>query len=473
MTVNNNQNTQQPRKKPVTIGGYPEAVHDLMRAKYPDYDQVMNGGNGGAAGVNGGAAGVNFFGNGGGATGKFEAQPVQTGAAPITDFTQMPKQEEFVPQGSGNANPAFGPVQTPYMGDAAENTPQPQSNFEGMPQPSTGWNADGTPRYDTLSTALSGFQMPQEQQVPEFEADPKKRDGGFFSWLGKIMPKSRPGMREGETPDEYDRRITTNREKFAAFADAIRHMGNIINTSKGAPLQVFNDPTAMMEQGYQNRKAQRQRQAALDADAAYKQANFDLDNRKAQADQVYKEYLMGLRGEVNQLAKDKFEYRKGKDEAAAQYKKDKDKRDFEYKKERDKVKDEQARQRLAIQQYNATHKGRGDGGRSGRSGSGSGAKYWFEDKNGKMRYQPNKTMWEQEYYREYGKLPQGETSTSTSTKTINPKTGAEVTTTTRRKGASVTSQAAASQNAARNARNRPKPAGKSKNGYKNTKKLGL
>jgi hypothetical protein len=468
----NNQNTQQPRKKPVTIGGYPEAVHDLMRAKYPDYDQVMNGGNGGAAVVNGGA-GVNFFGNGGGATGKFEAQPVQTGAAPITDFTQMPKQEEFVPQGSGNANPALGPVQTPYMGDAAENTPQPQSNFEGMPQPSTGWNADGTPRYDTLSTALSGFQMPQEQQVPEFEADPKKRDGGFFSWLGKVMPKSRPGMREGETPDEYDRRITTNREKFAAFADAIRHMGNIINTSKGAPLQVFNDPTAMMEQGYQNRKAQRQRQAALDADAAYKQANFDLDNRKAQADQVYKEYLMGLRGEGNQLAKDKFEYRKGKDEAAAQYKKDKDKRDFEYKKERDKVKDEQARQRLSIQQYNATHKGRGGGGRSGRSGSGSGAKYWFEDKNGKMRYQPNKTMWEQEYYREYGKLPQGETSTSTSTKTINPKTGAEVTTTTRRKGESVTSQAAASQNAARNARNRPKPAGKSKNGYKNTKKLGL
>lgn len=403
MAVNNNQNTQQPRKKPVTIGGYPEAVHDLMRAKYPDYDQVMNGGNGGAAVANGGT-GVNFFGNGGGAAGKFEAQPVQTGQAPITDFTQMPK---------------------------------------------------------------------QEQQVPEFEADPKQRDGGFFSWLGKVMPKSRPGMREGETPEEYDRRITTNRENIAAFADALRHMGNIVNTSKGAPLQVFNDPTTMMEEAYQKRKAQRQKQAALDADAAYKQANLDLDNRKAQADQVYKEYLMGLRGEGNQLAKDKFEYRKGKDAAADQYKKDKDKRDFEYKKGRDKVKDEQARQRLAIQEYNATHKGRGGGGRSGKGGSGSGAKYWFEDKNGKMRYQPNKTMWEQEYYREYGKLPQGETSTSTSTKTINPKTGAEVTTTTRRKGASITSQAAASQNAAKNARNRPKPAGKSKNGYKNTKKLGL
>lgn len=439
----NNQNTQQPRKKPVTIGGYPEAVHDLMRAKYPDYDQVMNGGNqvmqgaqqGGIPAVAPQPMNMNVFQQNGGATGKFEAPAVMP-QPDLTPDTPAPA-PEYGTDGLQFTNPA-----------------QTQQND-----------------LSSLSSALTGAGV--SRQVPEFEADPKQRDGGFFSWLGKVMPKSRPGMRDGETPDEYDRRITTNRENIAAFADALRHIGNIVNTSKGAPLQVFNDPIAMMEQGYQNRKAQRQKQAALDADAAYKQANLDLDNRKAQADQVYKEYLMGLRGEGNQLAKDKFEYRKGKDAAADQYKKDKDKRDFEYKKGRDKVKDEQVRQRLAIQQYNATHKGRGGGGRSGRSGSGSGDKYWFEDKNGKMRYQPNKTMWEQEYYREYGKLPQGETSTSTSTKTINPKTGAEVTTTTRRKGASVTSQAAASQNAARNARNRPKLAGKSKNGYKNTKKLGL
>lgn len=309
----NNQNTQQPGKKPVTIGGYPEAVHDLMRAKYPDYDQVMNGGNGGAAGVNGGAAGVNFFGNGGGATGKFESQPVQAGAAPVTAFTQMPKQEEFVPQSNGNANPALGSVQTPYMGDAAENTPQPQSNF------------DGTPRYDTLSTALSGFQMPQEQQVPEFEADPKKRDGGFFSWLGKVMPKSRPGMREGETPDEYDRRITTNRERIAAFADAIRHIGNIVNTSKGAPLQVFNDPTAMMEQGYQNRKAQRQRQAALDTDAAYKQADLDLKSAAARAKQVYQETMLGYRQKAEERAAKNDEFNRNYKTASLQRLLDNDK----------------------------------------------------------------------------------------------------------------------------------------------------
>ena len=442
----NNQNTQQPKKVPIAISGYPQAVQDMMRAKHPDYDQVMNQGmqgapNGQIPAVAPQPASMNFFQPNGGAVGKYEApavqpqptqpvQPVQTGEAPVTDFTNMPQQP-------------------------------------------TGWNADGTPSYDSLSSALSGTAASQKQEAPAFQSDPSKKDGGFFGWLGSLIPKKRPGMREGETPEEYDRRRTRNMEMMTTLADAMRHMGNIVNTSKGAPLQQFNDPTAMMEQGYQTRKAQRQKEAALDADAAYKQANLSLKERAANAQNAYRELLLGMRDRNNQLAKDKFEYRKGKDEAADQYKKDKDKRDFEYKKERDKVKDEQTRQRLAIQQYNATHKGRGGGGRSGRSGSGSGAKYWFEDKNGKMRYQPNKTMWEQEYYREYGKLPQGETSTSTSTKTINPKTGAEVTTTMRRKGASVTSQAAASQNAARNARNRPKPAGKSKNGYKNTKKLGL
>lgn len=443
--ANNNQNTQQPKKVPITISGYPQAVQDMMRAKHPDYDQVMNQGmqgapNGQIPAVAPQPASMNFFQPNGGAVGKYEApavqpqpaqpvQPVQTGEAPVTDFTNMPQQP-------------------------------------------TGWNADGTPNYDSLSSALSGAAASQKQEAPAFQSDPSKKDGGFFGWLGSLIPKKRPGMREGETPDEYDRRRTRNMEMMTTLADAIRHMGNIVNTSKGAPLQQFNDPTALMEQGYQNRKAQRQKQAALDADAAYKQANLSLKERAANAQNAYRELLLGMRDRNNQLARDKFDYRQGKDAAAAQYKQQKDQRDFEYKQQRDKTKDEQTNRRLSISQYNATHKGSGRG-RSGKGGSGSGGKYWFEDKNGKMRYQPNKTMWEQEYYREYGKLPQGETSTSTSTKTINPKTGAEVTTTTRRKGASVTSQAAASQNAARNARNRPKPAGKSKNGYKNTKKLGL
>lgn len=451
----NNQNPQQQKRVPVSINGYPEAVHDMMRAKYPDYDQVMGLGNqtmlGGPSGqipaVSPQPMNMNVFQQNGGVTGKLEAPAVQT----------------------QQAQTAASSVQTPYLGDAAEKTQQPQTSFEGMQQPPTGWKADGTPSYDALSSALNGSAA-QQSQVPEFQADPSQRDGGFFGWLGKLIPKSRPGMREGETPDEYDRRITTNRERIAAFADAIRHMGNIVNTSKGAPLQVFNDPTAMMEQGYQNRKAQRQKQDAIDADAAYKQANLDLKSAAARADQAYKLYLAGLRGDNAQLAKDKFEYRKGKDEAAAQYKKEKDQRDFEYKQGRDRAKDEQTNRRLNISQYNATHKGSGRG-RSG-GGGGSSAKYVTWDAEGKPHYASNKTMYEaNEAY--YNGNTSGNSSTSSSKEVFN-RDGSTTRTTNRQGGSSVAQRAGAQRRQREEARKKAaKPAGKSHNGYKNTKKLGL
>lgn len=454
--ANNNQNPQQQKRVPVSINGYPQAVHDMMRAKYPDYDQVMGLGNQTMQGAPSGQTpavapqpmNMNVFQQNGGVSGKLEAPAVQTQQAQTADSS----------------------VQTPYLGDAAEKTQQPQTSFEGMQQPPTGWKADGTPSYDALSSALSGYQTAQSKQVPEFQADPSQRDGGFFGWLGKLIPKSRPGMREGETPDEYDRRITTNRERIAAFADAIRHMGNIVNTSKGAPLQVFNDPTTMMEEAYQKRKTKREKQAALDADAAYKQANLDLKSAAAKADKVYKEYLMGLRGDNAQLAKDKFEYRKGKDEAAAQYKQEKDQRDFEYKQGRDRAKDEQTNRRLNISQYNATHKGSGRG-RSG-GGGGSSAKYVTWDAEGKPHYASNKTMYEaNEAY--YNGNTSGNSSTSSSKEVFN-RDGSTTRTTNRQGGSSVAQRAGAQRRQREEARKRAsKPAGKSKNGYKNTKKLGL
>lgn len=439
----NNQNTQQPKKVPITISGYPQAVQDMMRAKHPDYDQVMNQGmqgapNGQIPAVAPQPASMNFFQPNGGAVGKYEApavqpqpaqpvQPVQTGEAPVTDFTNMPQQP-------------------------------------------TGWNADGTPSYDSLSSALSGTAESQKQEAPAFQSDPSKKDGGFFGWLGSLIPKKRPGMREGETPDEYDRRRTRNMEMMTTLADAIRHMGNIVNTSKGAPLQQFNDPTAMMEQGYQNRKAERQKQAALDADAAYKQANLSLKERAANAQNAYRELLLGMRNQNNQLARDKFDYRQGKDAAAAQYKQQKDQRDFEYRKERDKAKDEQTNRRLSISQYNATHKGSGRG-RSG-GGGGSSAKYVTWDAEGKPHYASNKTMYEaNEAY--YNGNTSGNSSTSSSKEVFN-RDGSTTRTTNRQSGSSVAQRAGAQRRQREEARKRAsKSAGKSKNGYKKTKKLGL
>ena len=455
MAVNNQNPQQQKNGAPITVNGYPHAVIDMVRAKYPDYDQVMGLGNQTMQGAPSGQTpavapqpmNMNVFQQNGGVSGKLEAPAVQT----------------------QQVQAAASPAQTPYLGDAAEKTQQPQTSFGGMQQPPAGWKADGTPSYDALSSALGGSAA-QQRQVPEFHADPSQRDGGFFGWLGKLIPKSRPGMREGETPEEYDRRITTNRERIAAFADAIRHMGNIVNTSKGAPLQVFNDPTAMMEQGYQTRKAQRQKQAALDADAAYKQANLDLKGAAARADQAYKLYLAGLRSDNARLAKDKFEYRKGKDAAAAQYRQAKDERDFEYKQGRDRAKDEQTNRRLSISQYNATHKGSGRG-RSG-GGGGSSAKYVTWDAEGKPHYASNKTMYEaNEAY--YNGNTSGSSSTSSSKEVFN-KDGSTTRTTSRQGGSSVAQRAGAQRRQREEARKKAaKPAGKSKNGYKNTKKLGL
>ena len=441
----NNQNTQQPKKVPITISGYPQAVQDMMRAKHPDYDQVMNQGmqgapNGQIPAVAPQPASMNFFQPNGGALGKYEApavqpqpakpvQPVQTGEAPVTDFTNMPQQP-------------------------------------------TGWNADGTPSYDSLSSALSGAAASQKQEAPAFQSDPSKKDGGFFGWLGSIIPKKRPGMREGETPDEYDRRRTRNMEMMTTLADAIRHIGNIVNTSKGAPLQQFNDPTAMMEQSYQNRKAQRQKEAALDADAAYKQANLSLKERAAEAQNAYRELLLGMRNQNNQLARDKFDYRQGKDAAAAQRQAEQDKMKQNNWERMFKFREQQAAisNGLRQQSINKRGSGRSSGGKSG--GSSSNGYPLYNPVTGKTEYLKNEKSWIARAAELGYDTTKGNSSSTTTDTGLKKET-------TNRSGASVATkigQQTAQKKAAAKGKGKTggaKPTGKSKNGYKNTKKLGL
>lgn len=422
MPTNNNQNTHMSKER-VTITGPSPMVQQMAQQNYA----MKNGGELPMQGAPGGTStpvapqpmNMNFFGGNGGATGKYEA-PAKGASPDLTPDSKAP-------------DPKYGTGGVQFA------------------------NPSGADKNDlsSLSAALNSAGVSSPSSGREFTADDTKKDGGFFGWIKGLAPKFRPGRRDGETDEEYDMRHTQNMQRLATFADAIRHMGNIVNTYKGGPLQQFNDPTDYLLAGYEKRNAERRQQDAADRDMAYNQATLNLKERAAEAKNAYDQLNLLLKQNGVDLSKDKFDYQKAKDAAAAKAKAEKDERNFKYKQERDKVKDKQTEKRLGIAEYNATHKGRGGGGRSG-SGSGSGRKYWFEDKNGKIRYQPNKTMWEQEYYREYGRLPQGESSTSVTTKTTNYRTGAEVTTTTRRKGASVTSQAAASQNAAKRARNKPK-----------------
>ena len=156
--------------------------------------------------------------------------------------------------------------------------------------------------------------VPAVQNAPTFQKDDTKKDGGFFGWLGGLI-KKRPGIRSGESADEYDERMTRNKMRLATLADAIRHMGNIYNTSKGAPLQRFNNPVEGLQNGLQQRKNERARQAALEADAAYKNANLRMKQASADADRAYKAMDIELKqkaGErADKAAKAMDDYRKG------------------------------------------------------------------------------------------------------------------------------------------------------------------
>ena len=156
--------------------------------------------------------------------------------------------------------------------------------------------------------------VPAVQNAPTFQKDDTKKDGGFFGWLGGLI-KKRPGIRSGESADEYDERMTRNKMRLATLADAIRHMGNIYNTSKGAPLQRFNNPVEGLQSGLQQRKNERARQAALEADAAYKNANLRMKQASADADRAYKAMDIELKqkaGErADKAAKAMDDYRKG------------------------------------------------------------------------------------------------------------------------------------------------------------------
>ena len=273
---------------------------------------------------------MNFFGGNGGATGKFEMPAVAT-APDLTPDSKAP-------------DPKYGTGGVQFV------------------------NPTGTDKNDlsSLSAALNSAGVSSPSSGREFKADDTKKDGGFFGWIKGLAPKFRPRRRDGETDEEYDMRHTQNMQRLATFADAIRHMGNIVNTYKGGPLQQFNDPTDYLLAGYEKRKAERRQQDAADRDMAYNQATLNLKERAAEAKNAYDQLNLLLKQNGATLSKDKFDYQKAKDAAAAKAKAEKDNRDFKYKQERDKAKDKLAERRLGIAEYNATHKGRGGGGRSGK-----------------------------------------------------------------------------------------------------------
>lgn len=340
------------------------------------------------------------------------------------------------------------------------------TTFENMPV-TVGWTPTGKPVYEGSkaqqswqttnprelegsmpSYASLGISKPLggsvENGQPLFQKDDSKRDGGFFGWLGGLV-KNRPGRRPGESDDEYDERMTGNNMRIATLADAVRHMGNIYNTMKGGPAQHFNSPaSAYFEQGLTQRKAERQAKSAAEAAAAYKDALLRLKMDAADTDKAHKAMDLELKKEAgrraDEIAKAMNEYRKGQLDIQQ------GNLALSGKRLEEAVRHNKALEGLRASSLALSRGGSSGGGSGKRRGKTWDGRYWFEDKNGKMRYQPNITMYEQEYYREYGESPFEDTSTSTTTETYTR--GGKVTTTKRSKGASFTKRAAVAQNEA-------------------------
>lgn len=159
----------------------------------------------------------------------------------------------------------------------------------------------------------------RQRNIPEFQKDPNKKDGGFFNWLGRLF-KGRPGQREGETDDEYDERITRNRMRMATFANALRHMANLYYTSKGGLPQQFNDPNAAFREDLALRKAEREKKRATEtanlkaaAEQAYKDAQLQLQRDKAATDKEYKNMSLYYKGRDADRADKQFDWNKEKD----------------------------------------------------------------------------------------------------------------------------------------------------------------
>lgn len=369
----------------------------------------------------------NFFSGGNKAVGRFENPNVVN--PPLANAG------ESIPEESDNPAPVT---------DAPSHAPS-WEEMDNMPQNNVNNNDNGNRL--SLSDVLNGGSGVNRDEKSQFVADPEKKDGGFFKWIKGLLPKNRPGMREGETEDEYDRRRTRNMQMVATLADAIRHIGNIVNTSKGATQQKFNSPVELLEQGYQQRKAERQKQAALDADAAYKLADLSLKEKAAEANRSYKDF-------ARQMNVAKFGYQQAKDAAEQKRRAERDaenkdykERVFEHRKEQDKISN-------SLRQQSINKRGSGGGGKKGGSSS---HKYVTWDADGNPHYAENKTMYEaNEAY--YNGNVNGKTSRSTSKENITSKGLERVT--NRTSGPSVAQQAGAQRRKREEARRAAKPAAK-------------
>ena len=142
-------------------------------------------------------------------------------------------------------------------------TPILRSNYFAQPQPAATFPpTPPTPPITPTSTYTPSITDPT-QSVMDFMLAPSKQEQELY--------------KENES-----------KKRLLLLTDALRHIGNIYNTTRGATPQQFNSPVVEQEQRYQQKRNELRAQRA----AALK---YQMDQAKLNADQAYKSSMLGMK----------------------------------------------------------------------------------------------------------------------------------------------------------------------------------
>lgn len=204
------------------------------------------------------------------------------------------------------------------------------------------------------------------------------------------------------TPEQEEkmRRASVANQKIIAIADALRHIGNIYNTTNYAPAQQFNNP--MQEEYDRYEKGRALRDAANMRYMTYQQQKAAQDAQMKRVDaQIKKQEADAARNDrIAEARISRMNQQNAKDTAWQAYYETRARLLEEgapleraNKEAQIALRNEQAR----LAKIKADQGGFAP--KKGSSGSGGkGGKYWAYDENGKIHYYPNKSMYEQGVY---------------------------------------------------------------------------
>jgi len=213
---------------------------------------------------------------------------------------------------------------------------------EAQKQP-TAADAAAMDREELNPAVQTAQQQPQAQKAPSLW-EVYQAAGGATADKMASQPYEAPEddsalrvmelMSKNKEAEEQARKRARNIAAIAAAGDALRNMGNLIYTAKGAVPQTYNNQTAGVQAQYEKDKAQRNAQMQQDI-------QNEMEQGKVKASAYYKKW------KAQQDAATQM--RKSAKDAADLYDKDrtfgynaaKDERDYQFKAEQDKKNREQ------------------------------------------------------------------------------------------------------------------------------------